>query len=113
MDPAGSRFHTHTVPHICVGEGPRNQPSGFEVSALPGLQAKAPQINLPPRLQKGLHLPWWEGCQSQTRPAPAVQRTVHSGSMACCPFSGQEPGRWGERGEVGGFVRQLMATNRT
>lgn len=48
---------THTVPHICVGEGPQNQPSGFEVSALPGLQAKAPQINLPPRLQKGLHLP--------------------------------------------------------
>lgn len=33
---------THTVLHICVGEGLRNQPSRFEVSALPGLQAKDP-----------------------------------------------------------------------
>ena len=42
--PAGSRFHT--VPHICVGEGPQNQTSGFGVPALPGRQAKAPQIAL-------------------------------------------------------------------
>lgn len=42
--PAGSRFHT--VPHICVGEGPKNQTSGFGVPALPGRQAKAPQIAL-------------------------------------------------------------------
>lgn len=49
---------THTVPHICVGEGPQNQPSGFEVSALPGLQAKAPQNKSPSQAAKGLtHLP--------------------------------------------------------
>lgn len=37
--------HT-TVPHICGGEGLQNQPSGFGVPALPGLQAQAPQIFL-------------------------------------------------------------------
>lgn len=36
---------THTVLHICVGEGLQNQPSRFEASALPGLQAKDPQIS--------------------------------------------------------------------
>lgn len=45
MGPAGRRFHTHTVLHICVGEGLQNQPSRFEASALPGLQAKDPQIS--------------------------------------------------------------------
>lgn len=45
MGPAGRRFHTHTVLHICVREGLQNQPSRFEASALPGLQAKDPQIS--------------------------------------------------------------------
>lgn len=47
---------THTVLHICVGEGLRNRPGRFEGSALPGLQARDPP-NLPRRLGEGSHLP--------------------------------------------------------
>lgn len=53
--PAGARSH------ICVGEGLQNQPSRFEIPALPRLQAKAPLPAPPPRArtawEKGSHLP--------------------------------------------------------
>lgn len=86
--------HT-TVPHIFVGEGLQNQPSGFGVPALSGLQAQAPKSSS--KTGKGL-TPTLEHCQSEIRPDSAVQRRVVTlGVPGRRPFSSQEPG--GEKSE--------------
>lgn len=102
--PAGSRFHT--VPHICVGEGPQNQTSGFGVPALPGRQAKAPQIALA----------GWERAHTYLKARTGRVRLdlllLSKGGRSTMgvpgPFSGHEPK--GKNGRV--FFRASMATNR-
>lgn len=108
MGPAGRRFHTHTVLHICVGEGLQNQPSRFEASALPGLQAKDPQISFA----------GWERAHTYLSRTVRVKLgllLLSRGGRSVLGVPLLWPRAWGggRWGEVGGFVRELTATNQT
>lgn len=107
MDGLSRQPISHSQSHTSVwGEGPQNQPSGFEVSALPGLLAKDPQISLRVRERAHTYL-----CGSSVKWGLLLQSRQRSTRVTgLLPFSGQEPGV-GVGIRV--FVRELKATNQT
>ena len=80
---------SHTVPHICVGEGLQNQTSRFGVPALPGLQAKAPQISLAGWERAHTYL---SGRTVRVKLGLLLSKGGRSTLGVQSPFSGHDPG---------------------